>query len=488
MQFDGNELEKDDKNNLPDDGDTGAISWEDLLNTDDNDDLSSLIVNSDDAEKGEPATKGDIADFDMSTLSEDNVLEPAKEDFNLKEAATNYVNSLDKDDADIGDVQENVQEEAPQTSGAALAEDDILSVLSDDDILTEKAADIASGEDLSDVVDDELLSLLDVKNDSPSTYSEGNLDDILEINSKGDFKKEVEAPLDEAVSGEPVNVAEQFDGPDNDTSEDLSEEEPEVFGREEAKLPEINEQEDSEIQPVYQKKEKINVFVFVALGLVGLFVFIMLVLHFFFPNIAGNSSSEELATSTESNYQMPNENIDDAAEMQKQTEELINKLENKSEKTSKKEDKDKKVVVSVQASGRSNPFMPSSLFSEDGSLAMGGDLSLPPDVDVNSPEAIAGRKLLSIVVSGIMYDSERPSAILKFDGNDYFVQKGDKIDTYSVKQITKEYVQIANGANVYKAYVGEAFNIGEIPQSRQMKYSGKTRQYISADDIEISTK
>ena len=201
MQFDGNELEKDDKNNLPDDGDTGAISWEDLLNTDDNDALSSLNVNYDDAEKGEPATKGDIADFDMSTLSEDNVLEPAKEDFNLKEAATNYVNSLDKDDADIGDVQENVQEEAPQTSGAALAEDDILSVLSDDDILTEKAADIASGEDLSDVVDDELLILLDVKNDSPSTYAEGNLDDILEINSKGDFKKEVEAPLDEAFSG-----------------------------------------------------------------------------------------------------------------------------------------------------------------------------------------------------------------------------------------------------------------------------------------------
>lgn len=56
-----------------------------------------------------------------------------------------------------------------------------------------------------------------------------------------------------------------------------------------------------------------------------------------------------------------------------------------------------------------------------------------------------------------MFDPSSPSAILKFDGNDYFVQKGDKIDTYTVKQITKDYVQIANGANVYKAYVGEAF-------------------------------
>lgn len=191
-------------------------------------------------------------------------------------------------------------------------------------------------------------------------------------------------------------------------------------------------------------------------------------------------------TQDNTNYSMPQDASGDAIEMQKQTQELMDKLENKAD--NKKENKEKKVVVAIQASGRANPFVPSSLFNEDGSLAMGADLSLPPDVDVNSPEAVAARKLFSISVSGIMFDPSSPSAILKFDGNDYFVQKGDKIDTYTVKQITKDYVQIANGANVYKAYVGEAFSIGEIPQSRQMKYTGKTRQYISADDIEISTK
>lgn len=51
MQFDGNELEKDDNNKPLEDDDNGAISWEDLLNMDEEDDLSSLIVNSDNDKK-----------------------------------------------------------------------------------------------------------------------------------------------------------------------------------------------------------------------------------------------------------------------------------------------------------------------------------------------------------------------------------------------------------------------------------------------------
>ena len=51
MQFDGNELEKDDNNKPLEDDDNGAISWEDLLNMDEEDDLSSLIVNSDNGKK-----------------------------------------------------------------------------------------------------------------------------------------------------------------------------------------------------------------------------------------------------------------------------------------------------------------------------------------------------------------------------------------------------------------------------------------------------
>ena len=95
MQFDGNELEKDDNNKPLDDGDNGAISWEDLLNMDDEDDLSSLVINSDDTKKEKDVEeKSNISDFDISTLSDENVL--SKENFDINEAASNYVNSLDE--------------------------------------------------------------------------------------------------------------------------------------------------------------------------------------------------------------------------------------------------------------------------------------------------------------------------------------------------------------------------------------------------------
>ena len=135
--------------------------------------------------------------------------------------------------------------------------------------------------------------------------------------------------------------------------------------------------------------------------------------------------------------------------------------------------------------------MPSSLFDDRGFASYGSDITLPPEVEIDSPEMIAARKLLTISVSGIMYDPNKPSAILRFDGMDYFVQKGDRIDDYIVQQVTKDYVAISNGTNVYKAYVGEAFKIKENPitpkNQIQIKEDG-TRQYISAGDIQIQQK
>ncbi len=446
MQFDGNELEKD-ENNTSVNGDNNAISWEDLLNTDDDSDLSKLIIGSDDTEEDAVKEKSDAQAADNQSTVQSVSSQENKTEFDINEAANNYVNSLDKDDAVIDDEFFGVEENKDK-------------------------------KDLSDVVDDELLSLLDVKNDTPSSYTESNLDDILEFDKNGDIKNanEVNQPKTNANEAY-MNSKEEIE--EVDSQDEQYENNTESI----AQYDEI-----SEAQPVYEKKQNKNRALAVVLGLVGLFAVIVVALYFLFPNMAGNIGSEELVSSENSNYTLPDETQNEANAMQKQTEELINKLENKAEDNSKQNTAKKKVVVSIQSTGRANPFMPSTLFNEDGSLAMGADLSIPPDVDVNSPEAVAARKLMSIGVSGIMYDENAPSAILKFDNNDYFVQKGDRIDTYIVSRITKDYVQITNGANTYKAYVGEAFNIGEIPQSRQMKYTGGTRQYVSADDIEISTK
>ena len=175
-----------------------------------------------------------------------------------------------------------------------------------------------------------------------------------------------------------------------------------------------------------------------------------------------------------------------------ETEALLAKMEDKTNKEKIKkeeENKENKIVVDVQQGGRINPFVPSALFDENGFASFGADLSVPPDSSIDSPEAAAARKLMSIMVSGIMYDPEDPSAILKFGDMDYFVQAGDRIDDYTVLKITRDYVSIQNGANVYKAYVGEAFKTNEsIPKDKQMYINGNSRQYISANDIQISTK
>lgn len=478
MQFDGNELEKDDNNKPLEDDDNGAISWEDLLNTDDDDDLSSLIISSEKNNK-DADEKSDISNFDISTLSDDELVPEKNEEFDLKTAATNYVNSLEQEDAEIEtkSSDDNKQTEATDS----FENDDILNMLADDGIANEPAGgETVSKDDLSDVVDDELLSLLDVKNDSPSSFVNEEIDDVLSFGK--------EEKNNEPVFEQEENIQEQTEGA----------KEPEVLTEEEdlAAISEnikeenknIEVDDEPEIKPLALKKDNKKLVAAVVFGLAGLFAIIVIALFFLFPGLTGNASGDNLMTSEDSNYAISNDSNTAALDDEKQTEELMNKLETKKDDLSKKDSKDKKIVVAIQPSGRANPFVPSSLFNEDGSLAMGGDLSTPPDVDVNSPEAAAGRKLFSIMVSGIMYDSERPSAILKYDGNDYFVQKGDKIDAYTVSQITKEYVQIKNGANIYKAYVGEIFNVGDIPKSKQIQYNGRTRQYISAEDIQISTK
>ena len=94
-------------------------------------------------------------------------------------------------------------------------------------------------------------------------------------------------------------------------------------------------------------------------------------------------------------------------------------------------------------------------------------------------------KMLTIAVSGIMYDETSPSAIITFDGNDYFVQKGDKLDDYRVIDISRSAVTIALGKNLYKAKVGEEFKITSNFYGSAQYLSPKQgggRQYYSVSD------
>ena len=145
------------------------------------------------------------------------------------------------------------------------------------------------------------------------------------------------------------------------------------------------------------------------------------------------------------------------------------------EKKENKEDEILMVSMSVEDTGRLDPFLP---FGEGLSSAplnnIGYDLVPPPDAITVDSEAA---EVITTKVSGIMYDSFNPSAILNIGGSDYLVRSGDVINGYKVLSIAKEYVAVQKGVNVYKAGVGEMLATGEINYNTisnlESKFGGK---------------
>ena len=155
---------------------------------------------------------------------------------------------------------------------------------------------------------------------------------------------------------------------------------------------------------------------------------------------------------------------------------------------------EKKQIITIIPTGRSNPFLPLQKYQQvdvKETIVQYDKVGIPVPpmkMGVKNPET---EKMLSIAVSGIMYDSVKPSAIITLDNNDYFVQKGDKLDNYRVVDIGRNFVTIALGKNIYKANVGEEFKITPafygnalyIPQKQ-----GGGRQYFSVSDNNAATK
>lgn len=170
---------------------------------------------------------------------------------------------------------------------------------------------------------------------------------------------------------------------------------------------------------------------------------------------------------------------------------------------------EKKSTIDVDSAGRVDPFMPLQKYiateveAQDNTIdySKAGVLEAPAKYgETDEPT----KNLLKIAVSGIMYDDVKPSAIISFEDNDYFVQKGDKLDDYRIVDITRSGVKIALGKNIYKANIGEEFKIssfygnttyiptkhGSIRQYQLLTKEGASkdpykRNYTSEDDIEV---
>lgn len=111
----------------------------------------------------------------------------------------------------------------------------------------------------------------------------------------------------------------------------------------------------------------------------------------------------------------------------------------------------KSVVIPVISGGRPDPFLPS-----DSKLAQEQikfDLVAPP---TTVPEADAKiDSLMSIKITGIMYDNVRPSAIIVLDGNEQLIHKGDYVMDYQVLDITKDKVLVKYKTNTFEISAGQ---------------------------------
>ena len=126
------------------------------------------------------------------------------------------------------------------------------------------------------------------------------------------------------------------------------------------------------------------------------------------------------------------------------------------------DESDNMVALSVEDTGRSDPFVPSServneVVSNVPQEKLKYDVLAPLDANA---EDEAAKKVITTKVSGIMYDKNSPSAILNFDGSDYLVRSGDVLNGFKVLSIGSSAVTVQYGKNIYRAGVGQPVNAG----------------------------
>ncbi len=141
------------------------------------------------------------------------------------------------------------------------------------------------------------------------------------------------------------------------------------------------------------------------------------------------------------------------------------------------------IMVSYNQASRLNPFKPpiiTAVSEAEKPYVVLDDTQfeiIEPPVSSASDENL--KKLLQTQISGILYDTESPSAIINLNGTDYFVKIGDKISGYVIKNITRDKVQVDYKNNTYVASVGQLFTRGVLEQSNvadfEHKFAGRNK-------------
>ena len=115
-------------------------------------------------------------------------------------------------------------------------------------------------------------------------------------------------------------------------------------------------------------------------------------------------------------------------------------------------------IIDIDAGGRTAPFVPYRERNLSYASLNFGDLPLPP-ASGSMDETLSN--LITAKVTGILYDEKSPSALINVLNDDYLVKKGDKIESFEIAGISKDYVAIKTGSNIYRAKVGDIVD-GEL--------------------------
>lgn len=224
-------------------------------------------------------------------------------------------------------------------------------------------------------------------------------------------------------------------------------------------------------------------------------------------------SQKEIAPKPSVQEEMNNLTQEDLTQRQEESIPVINEEEvNEVKPEEAKPEVEKKQVINVIPTGRSNPFMPIAKYAKTtipDTSVLYDKVGVPKPPETYGIQQEETMQMMTIAVSGIMYDEVKPSAIITYNDNDYFVQKGDRLDNYKIIDIARNHVTIALGSNTYRANVGEEFKITSkfngsaqfipsqqgggkqyysvIKEESQSKKSSDTR-YVSEEDITINTK
>ena len=111
--------------------------------------------------------------------------------------------------------------------------------------------------------------------------------------------------------------------------------------------------------------------------------------------------------------------------------------------------KEKKYQFTVTDKERTNPFVPYT-----NALGAAPKVNYPEPVSEIPEDSDAGT-VMKTTISGILYDTYNPSAIINIQGSDYLVKTGDTINRFKILKIAPNSVTVKLGSNIYSAGVGE---------------------------------